>query len=41
VRVAGEVTNQAAIDKWMKDDNRAIHYLYDTCDEEQQQSLLT
>ena len=40
-RVAGEVTNQAQIDAWIKDDNLAIHYLFNTCLEEQQCSLLT
>jgi hypothetical protein len=40
-RVAGEITNQGQIDAWIKDDNLAIHYLFNTCLEEQQSSLLT
>lgn len=35
------VTNQEAIDKWNHDDNLAQHYLFNTCNEEQQRSLLT
>ena len=35
------VTNQALIDKWMKDDNLAKYFLFNTCHEEQQRSLLT
>ena len=35
------LTNQAAIDAWVKDDNLAIHYLFNTCLEEQQGHLLT
>lgn len=35
------VTNKALIDKWMKDDNLAKYFLFNTCHEEQQRSLLT
>ena len=35
------ISNQAAIDQWKKDENLATHYLFNTCNEEQQQSLLT
>ena len=35
------VTNQALIDKWMKDDNMAKYFQFNTCHEEQQRSLLT
>lgn len=35
------VTNQEAIDKWIHDDNLAQHYLFNTCNEQQQPSLLT
>ena len=30
------VTNQAEIDKWDQDDNLAMHYLFDSCNQEQQ-----
>ena len=35
------VTNQAEIDKWDQDDNLAMHYLFDSCNQDQQRSLLT
>ncbi|KZS06469.1 Copia (Gag-int-pol)-like protein, partial [Daphnia magna] len=38
---AAVVTNQEAIDKWVHDDNLAQHSLFNTCNEEQQRSLLT
>jgi hypothetical protein len=41
VTVNEVVTNQAQIDALMKDDNLAIHYLFNTCLDEQQSSLLT
>ena len=34
-------TNAEAVDKWIKDDILAQRFLFDTCNEEQQQSLLT
>jgi hypothetical protein len=37
----GVVTNQPAIGQWVKDDNLAQSYLFNTCNEEQQNSLLT
>lgn len=37
----GVVTNQIAIDQWAKDDKLAQSYLFNTCNEEQQNSLLT
>lgn len=41
VKEGSVVTNKALIDKWMKDDNLAMHYLFNTFLEEQQNSLLT
>ena len=35
------VTNQAEIDKWNEDDNMATYYLFNTCTEQQQRTLLT
>ena len=35
------MTNQAAIDKWHEDDNLATYYLFNTCNEQQKQTLLT
>ena len=35
------VTNQALINKWNQYDNLAMHYLFDSCNQEQQRSLLT
>ncbi len=35
------VSNQEAIDKWIHDVNLAQHYLFNTCNEQQQRSLLT
>jgi hypothetical protein len=37
----GVVTNQPAIDQWVKDDNLEQSYLFNTCNEKQQNSLLT
>jgi len=41
VRENNAVTNQAEIDKWIADDNLAVHYLFNTCGQEQQDTLLT
>ncbi len=41
INAAGAITNQAAITQWEKDDNLATHYIYDSCCEEQQHTLLT
>ena len=41
VNAAGAITNQAAITQWDRDDNLATHYIYDSCCEEQQHTLLT
>ncbi|KZR97416.1 putative Copia protein (Gag-int-pol protein), partial [Daphnia magna] len=41
VKQDNTVTNQADINKWDKDDNLALGYLFNTCSEEQQNSLLT